>query len=378
MAETTAPTGQKKGLEDIIAGTSSISFIDGREGKLLYRGYDIHDLVQGSFEEVAYLLLNGNLPNRSELDAFSRQLQAEASLPREVIVQIMSLPPNVNPMEALRGIVSSLSFSDPDRDDNGKEANMRKAIRLIAKTPLIVALFQRFRTGSDVFMPKPGLSIAANFLYMLLGKPASDEHVRMMDVALILHADHEFNASTFTARVIAATLSDMHSAIVGAIGALKGPLHGGANEQVMRMLLEINDPEDAERWINDALDNKKKIMGFGHRVYKTEDPRATHLRKMSEQLGQETGQTKWYQMSRTIEAAVLEKKGLFPNVDFYSASAYYLMGIPVDLYTPIFAMSRMAGWTSHVIEQQGDNRLIRPASDYVGPTDLTYTPIESR
>jgi citrate synthase len=373
-----AEAQQKKGLQDIIAGETAISFIDGREGTLIYRGYDIHDLVKGSFEEVAYLLLYGDLPNRAQLDEFADQIRAEAHLPREIVAQMMSLPEKSNGMEALRGIVSSLSFHDPDREDNSREANFRKAIRLIAKTPLIVAILHRIRTGGDIYMPKQDLSIAANFLWMLHGKVASSEHVRMIDTALILHADHEFNASTFTARVIAATLSDMYSAIVGAIGALKGPLHGGANEQVMRMLVEISDPAKAESWIADALANKKKIMGFGHRVYKTEDPRATHLRKMSEQLGQETGQTQWYQMSRTIENHVLQEKGLYPNVDFYSASTYYMMEIPIDLFTPIFAMSRMVGWTAHFIEQQSDNRLIRPDSDYIGKMHLSYAPIEER
>jgi citrate synthase len=373
-----AEVQQKKGLEDIVAGESAISFIDGREGRLIYRGYDIHDLVQGSFEEVAYLLLNGDLPNKAQLDEFVGQLRAESWLPREIIAQMMSIPTESNAMEALRGVVSSLSFYDPDKNDNGREANYRKAIRLIAKTPLIVALLHRLRSGGDIYMARPDLSIAANFLWMLTGKEASAEHVKMFDIALILHADHEFNASTFTARVIAATLSDMYSAIVGAIGALKGPLHGGANEQVMKMLLEVKDPNNAESWITDALAQKKKIMGFGHRVYKTEDPRATHLRKMSEQLGNETGHPEWYQMSRTIEGVVLDQKGLYPNVDFYSASTYYMMGIPLDLFTPIFAMSRMVGWTAHVIEQQSDNRLIRPASDYIGKVDLKYAPIETR
>ncbi|MBS1911464.1 MAG: citrate synthase [Bacteroidetes bacterium] len=369
---------QKKGLEDVIAGESAICFIDGREGRLIYRGYDIHDLVQGSFEEAAYLLLNGDLPTKSQLDEFTAQLRAEAHLPREIVGQMMSLPADSTGMEALRGIVSSLSFFDSDRNDNSREANYRKAIRLLAKTPIIVALIERIRTGGDIHMPRPDLSIAGNFLWMLLGKEASAEHVRMFDTALILHADHEFNASTFTARVIAATLSDMYSAVVGAIGALKGPLHGGANEQVMRMLLQIHDPEKAQSWIAEALASKKKIMGFGHRVYRTEDPRATHLRKMSETLGKETGQTQWYEMSRTIEQYVLAEKGLYPNVDFYSASAYYMMGIPIDLFTPIFAMSRMAGWTAHIIEQQADNRLIRPAADYTGKIDLTYTPVDAR
>lgn len=377
MAETT-PDTPKKGLEDIIAGSTSISFIDGREGRLIYRGYDIHDLVQGNFEEVTYLLLYGNLPNQAELADFTSKLQAESSLPESVIEKIRQLPKGVNPMEGLRNLLGELSFHDDESNDNASEANFRKAIRLIAKTPLIVALLHRIRSGEDVVLPRTDLSIAANFMYMLFGKEASPEHVRMMDIALILHADHEFNASTFTARVIAATLSDMYSAVVGAVGALKGPLHGGANEQVMRMLLEIQDPAGTEQWITEALASKKKIMGFGHRVYKTEDPRATHLRKMSHSLGEETGQMQWYNMSETIEKVVQEQKGLYPNVDFYSASAYYMMGIPIELFTPIFAISRMVGWTAHVIEQHADNRLIRPASDYTGATDLRYAPVDQR
>ena len=377
MAETT-PDTPKKGLEDIIAGSTSISFIDGREGRLIYRGYDIHDLVQGTFEEVTYLLLYGNLPNKAELTEFTAKLQAESSLPDSVVEEIRQLPKGVNPMEGLRNLLGELSFHDSESNDNATEANFRKAIRLIAKTPLIVALLHRIRSGEEIVLPRTDLSIAANFLYMLFGKEATPEHVRMMDIALILHADHEFNASTFTARVIAATLSDMYSAVVGAVGALKGPLHGGANEQVMRMLLEIQDPAGTEQWITDALANKKKIMGFGHRVYKTEDPRATHLRKMSRALADETGQTQWYEMSETIEKVVLQQKGLYPNVDFYSASAYYMMGIPIELFTPIFAISRMVGWTAHVIEQHADNRLIRPASDYTGATDLRYVPVDQR
>jgi citrate synthase len=377
MAEAAAVV-QKKGLEDIVAGSTAISLIDGIEGRLIYRGYDIHDLVQGTFEEVVYLLLNGSLPNRAQLDEFVAQLRSETWLPREIIAQMMALPVNVNPMEALRGTVSALSFFDPDRDDNSREANYRKAIRLVAKTPLIVALLENIRSGTDIYMPRPELSIAANFLYMLFGRDADAEHIRDVDIALILHADHEFNASTFTARVIAATLSDMYSAIVGAIGALKGPLHGGANEQVMRMLLEIDSPEKAESWIKDALAQKKKIMGFGHRVYKTEDPRATHLRRMSERLGRDTEQPRWYEISQTVERVVHEEKGLYPNVDFYSASTYYMLGIPLDLFTPIFAMSRMAGWTAHVMEQHADNRLIRPDSEYIGEINRQYVPIENR
>jgi citrate synthase len=372
------PEMTKKGLEDVIAGTTAICFIDGREGRLIYRGYDIHELVQGSFEEVAYLLLVGKLPNRGELQQFVADLQTESVLSQATLDQINALPRGANLMEALRNIIGSLSLADAEANDNSHEANLRKAIRLIAKTSLMVPALHRAQAGQEYLQPKQGQSIAWNFLWMMFGKEPSADHVKMIDTALILHADHEFNASTFTARVIAATLSDMYSAAVGAIGALKGPLHGGANEQVMRMLLEINDADKADEWIREALASKKKIMGFGHRVYKTEDPRATHLRRMSEQLGRETGESKWYEMSRTIEGIVLEQKGLYPNVDFYSASTYYMMGIPLELYTPIFAMSRMAGWTAHVIEQHLDNRLIRPAGDYIGETNLEYAPIDQR
>ena len=372
------PETTKKGLEDVIAGTTAICFIDGREGKLIYRGYDIHELVQGSFEEAAWLLLVGTLPTSAELAKFRADLQSEAVLSRTTLDQIAALPKGANLMEALRNIVGSLSLADVEANDNSHEANLRKAVRLIAKTSLIVPALHRHESGQQYVEPKPGKSIAWNFLWMMFGTEPNADHVTMIDTALILHADHEFNASTFTARVIAATLSDMYSAAVGAIGALKGPLHGGANEQVMRMLLEIDDAAQAETWIREALASKKKIMGFGHRVYKTEDPRATHLRRMSEQLGRETGESKWYDMSRTIEGVVLEQKGLYPNVDFYSASTYYMMGIPLELYTPIFAMSRMAGWTAHVIEQHLDNRLIRPAGDYIGETGLEYVQIEQR
>ncbi len=377
MPEATTET-QKKGLEGIVAGNTSLSFINGQEGFLFYRGYNIHDLVQGSFEEVAYLLLNAKLPTKSELDGFRKELNDAATLPREVIAQIINMPESANPMAALRGAVSSLAFHDAEVDDNSPEANYRKAVRLIAQAPLAVAIFHRARTGGSIYMPNPEWSIAKNFLYMLFGEEPIESKVRLMDAALILHADHGFNASTFTARVIAATLSDMYSAVAGAIGALKGPLHGGANERVMNMLLEVGDTSAAEEWVKNALAEKKKIMGFGHRVYRTEDPRATHLRRMSEDLGRETGETKWFEMSQAIEKLMMDEKGLNPNVDFYSASSYYMMGIPIDLFTPIFAISRMSGWVAHFIEQQADNRLIRPGSNYIGDKDLEYTPIDNR
>jgi len=375
MADTAT---QKKGLEDIIAGQTSICFIDGKEGRLIYRGYNIHDLVKGSFEETCYLLLYGVLPTQSELDNFSAQLKAEANLPSDVLAFIKTLPKDEHPMASLRSAVSFLGHFDADSEDNSHETNIRKAVKLIAKTALIVAYINSAREGKEFVAPNNDYSFAKNFLYMIQGKEPNERDIQIMDTALILHADHEFNASTFTARVIAATLSDMYSAVTGAIGALKGPLHGGANEQVMKMLLQVGTVENAQTWIADALTNKKKIMGFGHRVYKTEDPRATHLRKMSEQVGNEEGQPQWYAMSRIIEKYILEQKGLYPNVDFYSASTYYVMGIPFELYTPIFAASRVAGWCAHIIEQHDDNRLIRPAGDYIGKTDETYTDINNR
>jgi citrate synthase len=367
------------GLEDVVAGTSEICFIDGDEGRLLYRGYDIHDLVAHStFEEVAYLLWFGHLPNRQQLSDVKRQLGENSHLPDAILALMKSFPKTSTPMEVLRTTVSALSMYDPDAEDNSREANVRKAIRLTAQIPTIVAASDRIRNGKEPLAPKPELSIAGNFLYMLFGREPDELNTKAFDMALILHADHEWNASTFSARVTAATLSDMYSAITSAIGTLKGPLHGGANEQVMKMLLEVGEVSRAREWITNALAQKRKIMGFGHRVYNTEDPRATHLRKMSEQLGKQAGELKWYEISREIEKVVYEQKGLYPNVDFFSASTYYTMGIPTDLYTPIFACSRISGWTAHVLEQYSNNRLIRPRAEYVGPTRLQYIPMEQR
>ncbi|MCE2504048.1 MAG: citrate synthase [Chlorobi bacterium] len=377
MAERAAAP-QKKGLEGIVAGNTSLSVIDGQQGLLSYCGYNIHDLVKGSFEETAYLLLNHKLPTQMELDEFNKQIEGESSLSREVIKMIQSLPNGTNAMAALRGVFSTLGYYDDESEDNSGEANRRKAIRLIAKTPIAVTTFQRSRNGQEPLMPKSGKSIAWNFLYMLFGEEPSDAKVELMDTVLILHADHGFNASTFACRVIAATLSDIYSAVTGAVGALKGPLHGGANERVMNMLLEINDVDRTEAWIRNALANKVKIMGFGHRVYKTEDPRATHLRGMSKGLAEDTGESKWYEMSQIIENIMVNEKGINPNVDFYSASSYYMMGIPIDLYTLIFAISRVSGWTAHFLEQMSDNRLIRPGSTYIGERDLEYIPIDQR
>jgi citrate synthase len=314
------PTTAKAGLEDVIAGVSEICFLDGKRGILAYRGYDIHDLVKGTFEETIYLLLFGKLPNQDELNGFNEQLVEARKLPNEVTEHLKRLPKNIHPMAALRTLVSEAGLYDPKAEDMSREANIEKAIKLIAMLPLIVAYYDAARNGRPFLKPNDELGHAANFLYLLLGKEQDAEIVKMFDSALTLHADHEFNASTFTGRCIAATLSDMYSAVTGAIGALKGPLHGGANEQVMRMLLRVGDPTKAKEWTTDALARKEKIMGFGHRVYRTEDPRATHLRKFSEAMGKRTGQTQWYEMSRTIEQFILQEKKLYSNVDFYSAS----------------------------------------------------------
>lgn len=370
---------QKAGLEDIVAATSEICFIDGKKGRLVYRGYDVHDLVNGdaTFEEVIYLLWYGKLPNRRELNEFNKRLVQHRRLPREVVAHLYTIPTSAPPMEALRTAVSELALYDND-ERMTTEAHFERAFKLMSQVATIVAFDERIRNEKDLIQPDPSLPFAANFLYMLTGRLPDSEMTRLFDICLILHADHELNASTFTARVIAATLSDMYSAIAGAIGALKGPLHGGANEQVMRMLIDIGDPSRAEGYVRKLLSEKKKIMGFGHRVYKTEDPRATHLRKMSELLGYRTGNLKWYEMCRRIEAIVLQEKGLYPNVDFYSASVYHLMGISIDLFTPVFAVARTAGWVAHILEQYANNRLIRPTAEYVGPMDEKYVPIEER
>lgn len=368
----------KAGLEDIIAGQSNICFLDGKRGILAYHGYNIHDLVKGSFEETVHLLFYGKLPNAAELASLTAKLIAARSLPKQIKEEILSYPKNVHPMAVLRSVVSELAFYYPDTEDGSHAANIEKGIRLTAQIPLIIACYDAHRNGRAMPEPNAKLSHAANFLAMLLGKEQDERVVKMFDAALTLHADHEFNASTFTCRVIASTLSDLYSAVTGAIGALKGPLHGGANEQVMRMLLKIGDPNRVREWVIDALARKEKIMGFGHRVYRTEDPRATHLRKFSEEMGERTGQPQWYKMSREIEDLILKEKKLYPNVDFYSASTYYLMGIPLDLYTPIFAMSRISGWVAHALEQYSNNRIIRPAADYTGPIDVEWKPVSAR
>lgn len=369
----------KEGLEDIVAATSSICFIDGVQGRLIYEGYSIDELAEHStFEETAYLLWNGALPSRSQLDGFSSQLLENRGIPDSVYSMLRTSPKSAHPMGVLRSAVSFLGLTDPEADNNTPEANKRKALRLLAKIPVIVTTHHRLRNGLAPVPPSSSLGYAGSFLYMLNGTKPEKRQERVFDVCLILHADHEFNASTFAGRVTAATLSDMYSAVTSAIGALKGPLHGGANESVMKMLLEIGDVSNVDEYIHAALAAKKKISGFGHRVYKTEDPRATVLRKMSKELGERIGNLRWYEMSVKIEKIVKEEKHLYPNVDFFSASVYYTLGIPIDLFTPIFAISRTAGWTAHILEQYAHNRLIRPLAEYTGPVDLHYEPIDKR
>jgi len=370
-----------KGLEGIVAANSGICFIDGDAGVLAYRGIDIHELAERSnFEETTYLLWNGRLPSELELREFSSQLALAREVDQRIVDMLKTFPTSATPMEVLRTAVSALSFYDADEKDNSHDANVRKAYNLTAQIAMIVAIYDRIRKKLDIIPPDRTLSHAGNFLWMLTGVKPSETATRTLDIALILHADHELNASTFAARVIAATLSDIHSAITGAIGALKGPLHGGANEGVMKLLLTIDkagaDPVD---YVKNMLAAKQKISGFGHRVYKTEDPRATHLRRMSERLGKDSGQPKWYEMSRAIELYIKQDKKLNANVDFYSASTYATLGIDIDLYTPIFAVSRIAGWAAHVIEQLDDNRLIRPRADYIGPVyPSSYVAISQR
>jgi citrate synthase len=376
---TTAVVG--KGLEGIVAANSGICWIDGDAGVLAYRGIDIHELAERSnFEETTYLLWFGKLPRRTELDSFRKRLTEARQLDPKMIDLLRSFPKSATPMEVLRTAVSALSFYDPDESDNQHDANVSKSFRLTSQIAMLVAAYDRLRKGKPVIEPDQSLSHAANFLWMLNGEKPSVTATRTFDLALILHADHELNASTFAARVIAATLSDIHSAVTGAIGALKGPLHGGANEAAMRMLFAIDKAgADPVQYVAKLLAEKKKISGFGHRVYHTEDPRATHLRQMSEELSESSGNTKWFKMSRAIEKYILAEKKLNANVDFYSASTYTMLGIDLDLFTPIFAVSRIAGWAAHVIEQLDDNRLIRPRAEYIGPEyPVKYTPLESR
>jgi citrate synthase len=378
----TAAEKPKGGLEDTVACSSAICYLDGDRGVLAYCGYDIHDLARhATFEEVCHLLWHRRLPTRAELGDVQSQLAAARPLP-ESILRLLNTLPSGNGMDLLRTVTSALGHYDPDANDNSAQANYRKAVRLTGQISAIVATMGRMAAGGGPIQPDPALGHAANFLYMLTGDRPSGLQTHAFDVALILHADHELNASTFAARVAAATLTDIHSTIVAAIGTLKGPLHGGANADVMRLLLEIGSsapPEKAEEVVRAKLARKEKIPGFGHRVYTTEDPRATHLRQMSKELTAKAGQPIWYEMSQKIEALVKAEKKLNPNVDFYSASTYHALGIPIDLFTPIFAVSRVSGWTAHVLEQYANNRLIRPRAEYIGPEyPQRYQALEAR
>lgn len=368
-----------KGLKGVVAADSAICDIDGQIGKLIYRGYSIDDLAEhSSYEEVVFLLLNGELPNQTQLKDMSATLAKHRQVTPAVLAFLKTLPKDVNPMAALRTAISLEGAYDPLSEVSTKEANWEKSLRLVGLTASVVASFQRIRQGLEPVSPRSDLSHAANFLYMLNGKvpTAAEEHA--MDLVLTLHAEHGFNASTFAARVIAATLSDLYSVITGAIGALKGPLHGGANTEVLKTLMEIGDVSKVADWVAQKRAKKEVFMGFGHAVYQVADPRAKHLKSLSQKLGEESGNPKWYDLSVEVEKqvdAVIHKPC---NVDFYSASLQYYMGIPGDLFTCIFAVSRVAGWCAHVLEQWVDNKIIRPSSNYTGPAERSYTPIESR
>lgn len=376
-----APTPAKpRGLEGVVALDSQICYIDGQSGSLIYRGYDIHDLTENAtFEEVAYLLWNGELPNQDQLDDLRKQLCDERDLPSSVLATIRLMPADANPMAALRTAVSALALEDEEADEVTRDANYGKSVRMLARVPTAIAAFDRVRKGLEPVAPKKDCSLAHDFLYMLNGEEPGQAAERTFDACLVLHAEHGLNASTFTGRVIGSTLSDLYSAITGAIGALKGPLHGGANQEVMRMLLEIDESgADPAEYVQAKLDRKERVMGFGHRVYKTMDPRAAILREMVEELSEETDSRKWYEHSSAIMERMKNAKALYPNVDFFSASVYYMLGIDIDLYTPIFALSRTTGWTAHLLEQWENNRLIRPRAEYVGPQGYKVTPIAER
>jgi citrate synthase len=373
MAET-----KGKGLEGVVAAQTRISDVDGRKGKLFYAGYDIADLAaHATFEETIYLLHHLELPTAAQLEGTVATLRAESVLDELLVNLIASLADRAGPMTTLRTAVSAAATLDQD-DGHSEAANLRKAYRLMAKTPQIIATYQRLRTGSDAIEPRDDLGVAANFLYALTGKEPDPQVARDFDVVLMLYADHTLNASTFAGRVAAATLADMYAAVTAAVATLQGPLHGGAIEEVRHMLEEIGSPDRAPDWVRARLADRQKVMGFGHRVYKTWDPRATVLREIAERLGKQFGETRWYDTSMRVQETVMEEKTLYPNVDFYTASVYSALGLPPDLYTPLFAAARMAGWTAHIREQYADNRLIRPDSEYVGPEPRAWRPLDSR
>ena len=368
-----------EGLRGVVAAQSSIGDVNGEQGILIYQGYNIHDLAEHStFEEVVFLLWNGRLPKADELADLKERLRRNYEVPAEIIQTMKSFPKDADPMDVLRTAVSSLDFYDKNGHGTDRETAVKAAVRITGQIGTIAAAWDRIRNSKEPVAPDKNLSIAENFLYMLRGERADQDEEHIFDVCLILHADHELNASTFTTRVVAGTLAGMYGAVTAGIAALAGPLHGGANTNVMKMLLEIGDPAKIDTWLDQALAEKRKIMGIGHAVYKTEDPRATWLRRYSKHMGEKKGEMKWFEMSQRIEQLMHEKKGMFPNVDFYSASTYYLMGIPLDLYTAIFAVSRISGWTGHILEQYGHNKLIRPRAEYIGARDLKYTPIDER
>ena len=369
-----------RGLSGVYFDRSDSCFIDGEVGKLLYRGYDIHDLAEKStFEEVIYLLLFGKLPTRAELEAFDKQLRADRELPTDIL-EIIDKVKAGHPMDVLRTAVSALSAYDPETLDNSIEATIRKGLRLTAQAPTIVAAHNMIRNGKTPVKPNPELNHAGNFLYMLLGKEPSKEEAHILDVDFILHAEHGSNASAFAARVAASTISDLHSAVVAGIGTLKGPAHGGAAEAVMVMAEAVGSPENAESYVRNILDSRGRIMGFGHRVYKAEDPRARHLRERAKNLGESSGQPHWFQILDKIQEVMTpyQRRGIYVNVDFFAGAVYYLLGIPEDVFIPIFALGRVPGWTLNVVEQFSNNILIRPLTEYTGPMDLEYMPIEKR
>jgi len=375
----TTPTTPAKGLEGVVAASTRLSDVRGDIGQLIYCGYDINKLAGNvTFEEIIHLLHHDHLPNREELDELKGLLAAKRELPKGVVEIIKKFPKDTPPMHAIRTAVSALGCFDPEADNDSMDENRLKALRLIARIPIITAYFHRHRQGKILLPPEPSLGEAANFLYLIDGEKPSAEKINTLDMCYVLHADHGMNASTFSARVTIATLSDMYSAITSAIGTLKGPLHGGANEGVIKMLQEIGSLDRVDAYIAEALEQKKKIMGIGHRVYKTLDPRAPHLKRMAQILSAKIGEPKWIQMSERIAEIMLKEKNLHANVDFYSATVYYSLGIPTDLFTPIFAIARAAGWTAHVLEQLSDNRLIRPQSQYAGPVGLKVKPIDQR
>jgi 2-methylcitrate synthase len=368
-----------KGLREVVAAQTKLSDIDGQAGRLWYVGYDIRDLAgRTSYEEVVHLLHELRLPTQPELDALIDFMVEEREVSKFLVDLMPTLAQQTSPMSMLRTTVSAASTYDPDGWDDSAEADHRKALRLISKTPTLLAMYHRMRTGQELVPPNPKLPHAANFLHMLLGLEVSQEDAEAIDTTFVLYADHTMNASTFAARIVASTLADMFSAITAAIAALKGPLHGGANEESMKMLEEVGSPDRAEAYVRARLERHEKVMGFGHAVYKTMDPRATVLKRLSKETGERHGDTSWYEISEAIERTVAEQKGLYPNVDFYAASVYHTLGIPTDLMTPIFAIARMAGWTAHVREQYADNRVIRPGSEYVGPRDRAWVPIDER